>query len=467
MDSDGRALDPRSLKLFDRSVFDNTNFEQHIAKVLGPIERNRSLRTFVYVHGALNSKSNSREDAREKVCEILKRDKNRSVHPIFINWDSSFFVAYRDHLFRIRQGRRNKYLGYPTSPFYLSADIAMAIAKAPLTWGYQAKNLFTSDADAGVFKDQAKEIHKSLYEKFDNREPDSLRVSNPEPKRRPVGVGQIALDLMRAPIQFTISPLVASGGTEAWNMYTRATYSLIRKPDEYDERYLDEVESKGNFARTPRTCEAGEYCPLSGALAVFIEDLRDTLNRKGSLSRDEQCGPPVVDNGPGQLDLIAHSTGAIILNHVLQEYPDLPAQNIVYMGAAATIENVRRSVLPFMGQSTHKETCFYNLSLDPLAESREVTFGVTPAGSLLEWLDVYFTVPDQDLARMSGKWENIVRAHHIIHNDLRSRITFKKFPLGDPTYPQKHGEFDEIEKLERGGARHFFWNHAYWSVQRD
>ena len=105
----------------------------------------------------------------------------------------------------------------------------------------------------------------------------------------------------------------------------------------------------------------------------------------------------------------------------------------------------------------NKETNFYNLMLHPYAESGEKNFFDTfpPRGSLLEWLDDYFTEPRTLLDRRMGKYFNMIQAIHTINPLVRNRIYLRHFDVGsNSNYPQKHGEFDD-KKFQ-------FWKEGFW-----
>ena len=69
-----------------------------------------------------------------------------------------------------------------------------------------------------------------------------------------------------------------------------------------------------------------------------------------------------------EVTLIGHSMGTIVLNRMLDLFPNLPVQRLVYMGAACTFRDFARSVTPCIQRTGAR---FSNLCLHPVTESRE------------------------------------------------------------------------------------------------
>ncbi|MGE0473470.1 MAG: hypothetical protein AB7P17_07545 [Nitrospirales bacterium] len=151
-----------------------------------------------------------------------------------------------------------------------------------------------------------------------------------------------------------------------------------------------------------------------------------------------------------EVTFIGHSMGMIILNRVLQEFPDFPVRNIVYMAAACSIHDFETSVIPYLQRKDNQHTRFYNLMLHPDAEVREWQknfLDLTPRGSLLVWIDNFLSNPQTTLDRTLGSWENIIQAAHIIPPDVQSRITLKAFCIGSKNCkaPITHGAFSDSQ----------------------
>ena len=150
--------------------------------------------------------------------------------------------------------------------------------------------------------------------------------------------------------------------------------------------------------------------------------------------------------------------GTIIANEIINAFPKLPYEEIVYMAAASSIQDFQDSVMPVL--QNDKSIKFYNLSLDPNAEAREYTLGgFGPTGSLLEWIDSYYTDPSTVLDMTMGKWQNISIAKHTFPQDVRKQMTFKVFSFDKETQPIKHGEMHDTNRC--------WWQPEYWNQTSD
>src|SRR5262249_46576749 len=95
-----------------------------------------------------------------------------------------------------------------------------------------------------------------------------------------------------------------------------------------------------------------------------------------------------------RITVIGHSMGEIVLNELMENFPDLPYQNIVYMAAAGSIRDFKAMTEPVLRRPRCPDLKFYNLSLHPKAEERDLEeFGFAPIGSLLMWIDDIFETP--------------------------------------------------------------------------
>ena len=99
--------------------------------------------------------------------------------------------------------------------------------------------------------------------------------------------------------------------------------------------------------------------------------------------------------------------------------------------------------------------------LHPYAESAETNiYDLIIRGSLLEWLDNYFTEPRTLLDRRMGKYFNIIQAVHTINPEIRDKIHLLHFDAEEnPNFPHKHGEFDDL--------KYRFWREQFWSTGKE
>jgi hypothetical protein len=145
--------------------------------------------------------------------------------------------------------------------------------------------------------------------------------------------------------------------------------------------------------------------------------------------------------------------GAIIANELIRELPNLSYRNIVFMGGAARISDVLKTVVPVLRKNA--ESRFYNLTLLPSNEAREMTYkGLLPSGSLLEWIDELYESPHSRLERTVGKWDNLRVLLPVLSEETGTdRITIKVFgsEAGEPT---QHGDFNNVDMC--------FWRDSFW-----
>jgi len=221
----------------------------------------------------------------------------------------------------------------------------------------------------------------------------------------------------------------------------RRTQTAFRKPSEFDIRARQD---------SVAVSEAMRASP-SGALSIFLRKFSNELKFLESQSDVKY-----------EITLIGHSMGAILLNDMIRMFNDLPYKNIVYMGAACSIRDLETSVIPYLQKDSTAQ--FYNLSLHPLAEKREINYGDIPSrGSLLAWIDNFYASPQTHLDRTLGQWQNIIQATHIFPESVKGQVTLKAFGLRafglgknpqrrqvlkdatNQTGPNAHAEFNDYE----------------------
>ena len=146
------------------------------------------------------------------------------------------------------------------------------------------------------------------------------------------------------------------------------------------------------------------------------------------------------------ITLVGHSMGTMILNNVLEDYTDLSFDRIVYLAAAASIDDVRAAVLPYL--RNHRETKFWGFSLSETREALEWDYlDMFDRGTLLVWIDHYFQRVNAPGDRVFGRGKEL-RQYFEIPEDLRARFFLVKFGNGRHD-PKRHGDFSKMEILER------------------
>ena len=449
-DANGDPINPKTQKSFERrhAYRNDELFHDHIKPIVHKIANRVSEgkpKVILYFHGALNRRAAALNNSIQHY-NCFDDEFQSDFYPVFVNWDSSIWSAYWHHLVKVRQGRRTLSWGIPTAPFYLFRDVGRGVAKAPLTWGYQIKKQVSANTGIGAFQKNADDIHRKASEHFwrnsavstesaGNRPAIPISRWNPRSEKPTHTANWISRATITLPFQLISSPFITAVGTPAWTHFQRRTRNAIRRPSEFDTRL--------------RTSAFWLDSEPTGTLAMFISALNKKLD----------CAPP-EDTDCIEFTLIGHSAGAIVVNRLIEAFPQNDFRTIVYLGSASTIDDFATTVIPYL--MANPQSKFYNVTLDTYAEARETSVGgIAPMGSLLEWLDTYFTLPPNHMGRIMGKWENMMDALHVVPERIRSRVTMKKLPAGDATYPQKHGQFNNRD------FKHFnMWDSASWQVER-
>lgn len=384
-------------------------------------------RLLVFVHGGLNTQ----KATVERVVALTGSITEAKYHPLFVNWRSSLISSYFDHAFFIRQGEQSNVIGPLTAPFVIAADIGRAVVRAPLVWGSQLQGGVQTwpglDLPYGL-----EERQKQLARKQDDPPPVggspamAIDIVHGEDDRSwtDMSFAGISWALLEPVRLLVAAPLIDGFGTPAWDNMLRRTQLLFHSAAEFRDGHTDEAR---------------------GDLALVVRRLHEQLQKEPD---------------DWEVTLVGHSMGAIVLNELLREFPDFPADTIVYMAAACSVRDFRQSVIPYLQR--HPKTQFYNLSLHHKAEERErwdlLVPYVDPAmrGSLLTWIDDFFSNPLTPMDKTLGQYVNFLRTEQI-HSppSLRSRIHQKEFSVGGKFVacePQQHGDF----------SRFPFWQESFY-----
>jgi len=461
------------------------------------IGSNKPPRILIFLHGGLNTQAGS----VERSAELCTRVAQEGFFPIFINWQSALAISYGNHLFHIRQGEdwREGALstagGYLTSPLYLAADLSRAIVRAPIVTFSQIRNdletvpqfrpavslwsgelpvaqetAFTALCQrpkageefvpSDAFREYAtllgkQDLNCGIHGIEQDHELAGINLSIGLDQRKSFEKNwAFAKYFLTLPTKLVTAPIIDAGGTSAWGIMLRSVSQLFH----YDGEPL--AHNNVTHAR-----HNGKTYKSNGSLYLFFEKLRNAV-----------CGDPteegVCRNPDGwEITLVGHSTGAIIIHHVVREFGELPIKNIVYMGAASSIRDYQETVFPFLSaknkdvtngqcrpeRGEQKPTCVYHLMLHEAAESGEWLWDSIdpfPRGSLLIWLDNFLSHPLSKEDRTLGRFTNFITTVHHTPPYLRRFIHAQKFGVGETLQvPKKHGDFSH--KLK-------FWDPDCW-----
>ncbi len=432
-------------------------FAEHLAVITNAIANcancaggDGTKRILIFVHGGMNTFNQS----LERVQELVPAISNASYYPLFINWDSGFVSSYWEHLLITRQGRVQPVWGPLTSPFYLAADLGRAITRAPVVWYHQ----LTSDASTAIRYDTPEIVRKALFSKAPSasqtdarHQAGELEISRGSDNRRtPNRVWYGTSYFVTLPLKLVVAPFIDALGKGAWDNMSRRTQTMFWGPNVF--------KSPSQFRSPAKNVDIEKALeriarPETGTVAQLVQSLHDLIKSDQANHRDEY-----------EITLIGHSMGTIVANEIIRTHPELPFRNIVYLGAACSVSDFEKTVVPYLRNPTNHAQ-FYNLTLHPIAEAREAQWSlldIPPRGSLLEWIDNFLASPRTVPERTLGKWENVVSTSVLIPKEIAGRVHIKAFDVGGSKQarkeqPQKHGDFTDKDKD--------FWKESFWQVK--
>lgn len=391
----------------------------------------------IHVHGGLNSKTTSLNAADSAIQRMLGETDRKDWHyPIFVTWDSGLLASYGKYVLHLRHGRQAKYWGPITAPIYFLSDLATAAIYLPRTAVFQVgSDLATSARSAfGWNLLPSWRNAAAIYDAIETEPKGQIRSKLGNYRRTGLQkLGRSAAYLLTLPIKLGTGLLIGEGiGRGSWDGMLHAASNMYRRYGEFD---LPRPAPTGDEIR------ARQSAPPTGPFAELLR----TINRHVQ-----------SQNRPYEITLVAHSMGAIIVNDALRELHDkrstLNIRNVVYMAPACSIDDAAQSIVPYLLHN--KQTEFHLLTLHPIAEADEINVvDLPPRGSLLEWIDNYYSRPTNPQERRLGKWNNIMQAQHLFHR-VAARVTIKGFGVdGSCSKPQKHGEFNKCP----------FWKRSFWN----
>jgi hypothetical protein len=440
-------------------------------------QEHKPCKLLFYFHGGLNSRGSSVGRAAKLVDTI----KKEGVYPIFVNWRSSLFSSWWDHVAHVRSGfwmNGTQVL----APYYAAVDEVKAISEAPKAWVAEARHAFPRQQAAGNLALATYQTMVTEYKEHKDRSMpvNDLLVKDSVPPRLLDERTQGEKWLPRGTVVLTAGtkliggPLVVqAGGTGGWDIMQRRTLMLFRTEAELRDVPPEAIKQE----RRTRDGFEQEYDTRGGAFAYFItrfqEEFLPQFCEKGTYNpapTEEQAQPKSHEEGAGrrascpdrlELSLVGHSMGTIIIDRLLRFAPNLEVRNIVFMGAATSVEDYRDTVDAYLdrhkgdGKPNHGPR-MYHLVLHPMAESTERNFlDLAPRGSLLVWIDNYFTEPITPLGRRVGRFSNVVPELRFAEKGIRNRIHLKVFRF-ERKYskwnPRKHTEFGSFP----------FWDERFW-----
>lgn len=501
----------RSLETYQVAKVDDDG--HYVRDENGRIKYEQPGKLLFYFNGGLNR----REDMRWKACEQVPLMLKDGIFPVFMIWPTSFFRSYGDQIGYIRNGKR---VGFRplTAPFYVIRDLGRGIFLTP-TNSLSEFNRWV-ETQRRATRDEFYKVAATLDLNDDSdghgapflfRPGGVVSADSNVLFQAPYGDGKgghsaPAIDVMHAalwPIRLLTHPFISSFGKTAWENMVRRTRTSVRRPVEYrhdceiedaassnialsDDQLLDETllpcgtapllanERDTNSLVKLVKKQKDEFPKGIGAFSRFFSMLKTCMGKEKPAASLWICNKYRASPGARdrlreiKLTVIGHSMGGIVLNELLTSYPDLPYEDIVYMGAAASIRSTSRAIVPLLSKAKGDPCCsgprFFNLMLHPLNEARERSLrGFAPTGSLLAWIDEMYNDPVDMEDRTVGQWKNVRAAKHIFPLKAQERMLFRVFnrqgkdcsPNGPP-HPTMHSQFNDTESK--------FWRPAFWGA---
>lgn len=385
----------------------------------------------VYVHGGLNTEAAMVKNVLlGQLVQAMEADGHM---PLLLLWRTGGLETWWEQSSRVRGGYRFERAVWDT-PIYIASDLVQAVARAPVTYlkqlGRVGERYQNDESQGWLLHNEAARYRRAAPVGAANNVVfhDHVDDEHDQPFKNLSYTATF-------PARFVSSPFVDGLGRTAWENMVRRARTTVHQTAEFDPACLAQ--------KTPISEEMKAYPDGTGAFAKLFAHLKGW----------QKANDP---GGEMRITLIGHSMGAIVLNELVRVFPDLPYHDIVYMGAAASIADFNRSIVPQLRDEA-KDVRFYNLMLHPRAEAWELSFGgAVPSGSLLEWIDEMYEPPRTMLDRTLGKWRNVKVARHIWPDKAAARSVFKVFGYGEGE-PGAHGDFNNVAMC--------FWNPTFWTQE--
>lgn len=411
-----------------------------------------NLRLLIHVHGGRNTYRQSARTADHLITAMnndiaTSEEQGLDVpwfYPLFIQWRSGDFSTAGSRQFAIRQGYdRSGWFGWLTFPFVFSHDVMRGITRLPLSTFYQwlRDGSVALSVWPGVTVPPGWRIARATERALEGATgPVQLRV---EPATYERGFLQHAGRFLAYwPTQLTKLPIQAlfleGLGQGAWDAMRRRAAHLIWSPDTFE----DDLSGFDSTAFRERVLGARP----DGAIPTLVRAI-------GQRARERQETIEIL--------LVGHSMGCMAINDALDAISDeidaarppsetgqspkpsrVQLTHLLYLAPACSTLHAAETVVPFL--EDHPESKFHYLALHPLAEADERNFfDLVPRGSLLEWIDTYYTTPANQPERVFGKWSNAMGSIELFAG-VAEQVEFKAFDVVGHSVPQKHGELGRI-----------------------
>jgi hypothetical protein len=396
------------------------SYEQQIESIISGIKKSGRKKILLYAFGGMNSLDSTVKRTEELSKAIYSES---DYYPVLINWESDLTDSYYEHLMFIRRGVKSYAYGPALSPFYLLVDIGRAVIRLPINLVLQARGIFQNDAPGSKININDTKKIKQLKIKY---------YVGKDYKNNYYSIPHSLMFLISFPIRVISTVIVDMAGKSGWEVMIRRSKIVFQKSQAFENDFSDEVSILSS--------------PPNGALSIFMD----------RLVKFNKAHPEY------EFTLIGHSMGAFITNGILMRYNMLPYKNIVYMVPACSSEEAALVLRPYLER--HPESTFYNLCIHPNMDANEMMlFGFLPRGSVLRWIDLYFTDPLTSNDHCLGIWYNAIYSMPRLLGKVQNQCVIKVFGIHDPAtntididMPQNHIDFSN-PKLR-------FWEPEFWKL---
>ncbi len=388
----------------------------------------------IHLHGGRRTGAASARQS-DDILTVMRRDADEREgdtdwYPVFVHWRSGDIDTATGRLIDLRQGRDiNLVGGILTLPFVLAQDLARGVIKLPKSLVYQVYRDGAVAARVGfdvspfqTWRDttritRAMQAEDGAAPTFDVTTPDYHRTRWVHAGR---GLLYLPTQVAKIPVQ---AAFLEGLGQGAWDEMRRRARNLVWRPGTFEDSKADMPVDE-----VRRSMLADE---ADGALPQLFH----AIGQRGRRYR---------------LLLVAHSMGAIAMNDGLQclaaameaSGGAIEVERLLYMAPACSVIDAAEAIVPFLELST--DTHFHLMALHPIAEADEINlYDLVPRGSLLEWIDNFYTTPATHSERVFGKWANAIPSLALF-TSVRDRVHFKAFSVGPGRIPTKHGHFHSI-----------------------
>ena len=463
-------------------------------------EREPVLQLLVYFNGGLND----REDAVQTAADSYRQAEADGFYPLYMVWPTGALRTYGEDVAQVRQGRWTPWQNPWTlagTPLRPPTDLIRGIASTPAAWGTSFRSFAETGFGLGT-QAYAVAPDSALLVRLKERitADQSLSFSYD------VEAGQTVADVDRvgryddgggtaarlvdrgryvvtAPLRALSTPLMIGLGEAGWRNMVRRTRISVRAVPEFPPDLMHAAVDKGEECRDAEVNDTPEmqaellrrcYPRGAGGFSRFFQWLESCTTGQPITPAADPCPLPepvrtkALALLPGKLriTMVGHSMGAIVVNELIQLYPDLPYENLVYMAGAASVRDTSRATVLIL-RANRGCTKLYALMLHPMNEAREPTFyGLSMSGSLLTYVDDFLEQPKTLPDRTVGQWHNLRQSRHLFPADARRWMHMRVFdreagadiengkPVRRPN-PTTHGAFND--------ARMPFWKEwSFW-----